>query len=124
MKNPFQSIRSEKGFLMLHVVWVVLILLLSIHFLVMNYQQGRQISINQMLYIEMETLFQMGYKAARKELESHSAASSYPTVYSFPQGEAEVTLKAETDKKILMRIEVKPMNNSRTYTINRTYYIP
>ncbi|MFD1066239.1 hypothetical protein [Oceanobacillus locisalsi] len=122
MKKQFIMLRNQQGFLLLHVVWVILIVFLSIHFLVDQYQTSKEIAHNQLNHIEIETLSQMAYQKARKEIDEDDISPSYQTDYVFPQGEVKIAFREELDENVYILLSIKPNGNDHFYQLNKPFF--
>ncbi|WP_212925981.1 competence type IV pilus minor pilin ComGG [Oceanobacillus sp. J11TS1] len=121
MKKHYTIIHNQQGFLLFHVVWVILIVFLCIHFLLYQYQTERVVVNNQLFHIETETLFQMAYKKARDEIDNKEVTLPHQTTYDFPQGEVKVTMEAEPDDKIAVYFAIKQTGSDHIYQLSRRY---
>ncbi|WP_152656208.1 hypothetical protein [Oceanobacillus sp. CFH 90083] len=121
MKKQFTIIHNQQGFLLLHVVWVILIVLLSLHFLLYQYQTGKVIAHNQLFHIEVETLFQMAYQKFRDEVDTEEISLSYQAVYDFPQGQVTVTFLEEANNTVYIVFSIKQTGDDHVYLLARPY---
>ncbi|WP_080874598.1 hypothetical protein [Oceanobacillus timonensis] len=122
MKKQFITLHNQQGFLLLHVVWVILIVFLSIHFLLSQYQTAKEIVHNQLDHIEIETLSQMAYQKARKELSEDDISPSYQTDYVFPQGEVSISFREELGEKVYILLFIKQKGSDHVYQLNKPFF--
>lgn len=121
MKKRFTIIHNQQGFLLFHVVWVILIVFLSIHFLLHQYHTSKIVAQNQLYHIEIETLFQMAYQKFQNETGDEEISMPYQADYDFPQGEVTVTLQKERNNTIYLVFLIKQTGSSHTYRLSRPY---
>jgi len=121
MKKQFTIIHNQQGFLLFHVVWVILIVFLSIHFLLYQYHTSKIVAQNQLYHIEIETLFQMAYQQFQNETGDEEISLPYQADYDFPQGEVTVMLQKERNNTIYLVFLIKQTGSSHTYRLSRPY---
>ncbi|CEI84136.1 hypothetical protein BN997_04071 [Oceanobacillus oncorhynchi] len=121
MKKRFTIIHNQQGFLLFHVVWVILIVFLSIQFLLYHYHTSKAVAQNQLYHIEIETLFQMAYQQLRNETGDDEISFPYQTDYVFPQGDVTITLHKERNNTIYIVFLIKPTDSNHTYRLSRPY---
>ncbi|MFD1412762.1 hypothetical protein [Oceanobacillus jeddahense] len=122
MKKQFTMLHNQQGFLLLHVVWIILIIFLSIHFLLSQYQTAKEIVHNQLYHIEVETLSQMAYQKARKEIDEDEISSSFQAIYDFPQGEVTISFREELDDNIYILLFIKQKDSKHVYQLNKPFF--
>lgn len=115
MKKHCTLIHNQQGFLLFHVVWVILIVFLCLHYLLYQYQTAKVVADNQLSDIEVETLFQMAYKKVSGEIDVKEISLPYEASYKFPQGEAKVTFQAKRNERIYIIYEVSHTGNDHIY---------
>lgn len=123
MRRHYTIIHNQQGFLLFHVIWLILVVFLCIHFLLYQYQTERVVVDNQLFHIEIETLFQMAYKKARDEIDANKDKGPYPyqTTYHFPQGDVRVTMEAEPNDKIAVFFAIQNAETDHYYRLSRRY---
>lgn len=119
MKRHYTLIHSQQGFLLFHVVWVILIVFLCLHFLLYQYQTAKIVADNQLSDIEVETLFQMAYKRVNGEIDVQEISLPYETSYHFTRGEVKVTFQAETNETINIIYAIKQTGSDHIYQFAR-----
>lgn len=122
MKKYSTLIHSQQGgFLLFHVVWVILIILLCLHFILYQYQTAKVVADNQLSDIEVETLFQMAYKRVSEEIDVEEISLPYEASYNFPQGEVKVTFEAKRNERMDIIYAIKRTGSNHIYQFSRYY---
>ncbi|WP_249871104.1 hypothetical protein [Oceanobacillus saliphilus] len=91
MKNRLYIISNQKGFTLLYVLYITVIVFLLITASIQNYQRDLEITDRHIQQLHVETLFQMG----REKVKSEITHLNFPVTrtYDFSDGQVAVEVK-------------------------------
>src|SRR5699024_2735345 len=111
---------KDNGFIMLHVLFVISLLLLLISHAVASYRMEVHMTDRQIEQIKMETLFQMAREQYKTEYQKSNVLNNN-VIYYYPQGEVNITILETENSYVKLSFVIRLPDSDEYLPVNHLF---
>lgn len=117
MKIFSHFITESRGFILLHVLFIIAILFLIITGSIFSYRNEVYITETQVEHIQIESLFQMArLKYVEEQMENEEIIQT--ASYDFPNGYVDISISRLSEAYRNLQFNIQPSKQEYAFTIN------
>lgn len=118
MRKVSFSITNDKGFILLHVLFIISLLFIIVSYGVSSYRNEVYITQRQVEQITVESIFQMARESYKRDLATSEEIINNIT-YEFPQGGTDISILSANDSYLKLSFKIYfPDEPVKFFTLN------